>query len=479
MNIDYKKLERQQIGVDKWFNSSEHGANKNCRGTLHYFTGVGKTYTAILIIKRLFRTDDKHNVVVLVHSEAMRNQWLDLLEQQFTKKALNRIEVYSKSYILVNGLRVKTNTLIADELDEYYSEEFIGCINGKYIQYNNNLGLTASYEDSKNRHKSIMSLFPVIDEISEGEAIERGYVSKYIEFNLAVSLTAKEKIEYERLTKIITQNISKFGRGGLDLATKCLGGGKHSDGRKYDGKHFVYGWASSKGWRRNLDLKDPVQNEINELWNPHKIYGYAQNLLNSIRHRKNILYNAENKYEICLAIASSFPKLKTIMFSQSTAFADKLNLLLNEHEIDCSVVYHSQLQTIMQPSPKTGKMIKFGKTRLKRLALEAIKTGKSRILCTASSLDKGLDITDLTVGVTASGTSNFTQYKQRGGRVKRVNLFNKESVAILINLYVKDSKEEVWLKKRQSKIDHYIHPINFVHEITLNPIKKVINIEDI
>src|SRR5690606_12351632 len=103
-----------------------------------------------------------------------------------------------------------------------------------------------------------------------------------------------------------------------------------------------------------------------------------------------------------------------------------------------------------------GALIKHGAIRLKRMAIDKIKNGEATRLCTASSLDKGLDIPDLDIGVTASGTSSFTQYKQRGGRTKRKNLFNEDKVALLINLYVKDSKEEDWLKKRQSKSNNVI-----------------------
>ena len=469
MQIDKKKLERQQIGVDKWF--------ENLNGTLHYFTGVGKTFTAILIMKRLFRIHPNHSIVILVPSEALQKQWNDVLTLNFTKKELHTVTIFTPNSIITNDTRIKTNTLIVDELHEFYSEEFVKTINKEYIRFDSNLGLTATYEDSKSRHKAIKDLYPIIDEITEEEAIKEGYITPYVEFNLAVELNEVEKNQYDAYTKAISDNMSKFGKGGLDLATKCLSGGKHSNGRTYEGKDYVYGWAKKQGWHRDLNSDNPRDAEIQKLWNPNLIFGYAINLMSAVRKRKDLLYHCNSKAITCANIVFKF-HLKTIIFSQSTAFADKLNLILNDREANSSVVYHSQLKTTWMPSPKTGKLIKFGATRLKRQAMNAIKDGNARILCTASSLDKGLDVPHLVMGITASGTSNFTQYKQRGGRVKRI--FGDDKVALLVNLYVKDSKEEHWLDKRQSKSNHKIHWIDSVDEVSFSPKdKKAFKITDI
>lgn len=471
MQVDKKKLARQQIGVYNWFNSASFGASKDMQGTFHYFTGVGKTYTAILIIKRLFRLDALHNIVVLVPSEALQKQWNEVLSKNFTKQEQNRISVFTPHYVIVNEIKVRTNTFIVDELHEYLGEEFIKVINGEYIRFDNNLGLTATYEDSKGRHKDIIDLYPIIDEITEEEALKEGYIAPYVEFNLAVKLTKKEQEAYDYHSKLISENINKFGKGGLNLATKCLSGDTGKN-KRYDARQYVYGWAAHKGWRKDLNLANPKDAQINDIWNPRKVFGYAQKLMNAIRERKNILYNCQSKLDTSVYIITSFKTLKTIVFSQSTSFADNMGLLLNNEEDSKAVVYHSNLQTMMLPSPKTGKLIKFGKVRQKRKAIEDIKSSRARVICTASSLDKGFDVQDLALGITASGTSNFTQYKQRGGRVKRIDIFNSDNVVLLVNLYVKDTKDEAWLKKRQSKSNHLIHWVDKVEDINFKPVDK-------
>ena len=160
MQINKKKLERQQIGVKAWFDAS-------CKGCLHYFTGVGKTYTAILIIKRLLRLNNKESIVIIVPSEELQNQWNTILQETFNKTQLNTINVFTSHYIIINNIRIQTDTLIIDELHEYYSEEHLKVIDGTYIKFNKNLGLTATYKDSKGRQKYIKNIYPIIDEIDD------------------------------------------------------------------------------------------------------------------------------------------------------------------------------------------------------------------------------------------------------------------------------------------------------------------------
>ena len=472
MNINKDKLDRQLIGVDKWFNSSKYGAIKDKRGAGVYVMGFGKTYLAILVIKRLFEENPLTNIVIIVPANVLQ-QWEDTLKENLYKKELKLISLFTPHYIVNNEFRIQTDVLIVDEMHECYSTELCKVIDKTYIRYSDNLGLTGTYEDNTNRHLRYKELFPVIDRIDEKEGIEKGYIAPYIEFNIAVTLTEEEQALNERYSKEIANSMSKFPKGyGFDLASKCLKGGKDKRGIKYEGKNYVYAYAHKKGWRRDLDLSVPYNREINDLWNPSKIFGYATNLFNSVRNRKTLLYNASNKIKICIELCEKFSNLKTIVFSQSTNFADKLDLLLNDKEKNVSVVYHSQLQTIMLPSPKTGKLIKFGGVRLKRRAIERIKTGESRIICTASSLDKGFDVQDMGLGITASGTSNFNQYKQRGGRTKRIDIFNKNKLALLVNLYIVNSQEEKWLKERQSKSNNKVYWVSSVDEISFSPVDK-------
>ena len=208
---------------------------------------------------------------------------------------------------------------------------------------------------------------------------------------------------------------------------------------------------------------------IEEVWNPNTIIGCARSLLTAIRSRKELLNLAESKYVTTLNLVNKFDKVKTIIFSESTEFADKIGdiLINNNHP---TVVYHSNLQTKIVTSEKSNKLIKFGKTRLKTKAIADIKTGKARVLSTAKSLDRGLDIEDLRFGITTSGTQNATQYKQRRGRTgrKEANVFGDVPV-LLVNLFIADTQDEKWLRNRQKDSVHEIIWVTTIDDISYTP----------
>jgi len=470
MKIDPKKLKRQQLGVHKFINASDYGGTKCNVGTLNYCMGVGKTFTAIILMKHLFKTRQDNHFVILVPSESLKLQWEKELSIYLTKGNLTKIEVFTINKIVVNKMFIKTITLIADEIHEYMSPEYIKAINGTYIGKTEMLGLTGTATDSKDVMEVLSELCPVIDVIDEQEAIEEGYISNFVEYNISTTLTEEEQELYDRLSEIITKNMAKFGFNGLQIANNCLAGGKHK-GKTYTNVQFAYGWASHNGWRKNLDVvNNEAHKKINELWNPYTIIGYARALLTAIRERKDILYSCSNKVKLTLELVNKFNDIKTIVFAQSANFADKIGLNINEKNPNTAVVYHSRLASIMMPSEKTGKLIKYGKTRLRNRALDRIKRGLSRILVTVSSLDRGLDIEDIRLGITASGTQNPIQYKQRSGRVKRKEtLFSEDTIVLIINIFVKNTRDEVWLSKRQSKSNHMIHTVDNIDNITYKP----------
>jgi superfamily II DNA or RNA helicase len=60
------------------------------------------------------------------------------------------------------------------------------------------------------------------------------------------------------------------------------------------------------------------------------------------------------------------------------------------------------------------------------------------------ALDEGVDIPTIDLGLIASRTSKQLQNTQRVGRTLRI-IEGKKS--FVINLYIKESQDEIWLKK--------------------------------
>ncbi len=459
MQIDEKKLARQELGVDRWFDN-------NCKGIFGWHTGVGKTFGTSLAIKRIEKLF-KDTYFIIVPSSELEKQWKHKITEFFPKHLQERILIKTLHTVLLENIQYEVGTLIIDEIHEFVTEDRLRLIDGSIIKCKRFLGLTAS-DDDKHFWK-ILKHYKVVDKISSEEAHQEGYVADFIEYNLGLLLTDTEKETYVSLTNTISKNMPKF-ENNLDYAQKVLQGGKAANGVYYSGAGWAMGLAVKKGWKTDLNLQLESHRLINDLWNPSNFIGYARSLINAVRGRKNLLCTATSKYNTTVKLLKKFDKVKTILFSESTDFADKIGIMLNNN--DCpTVVYHSNLKTILKPSPKTGKFIKLGKTRLKRDALEQIRSGKARVLSTAKSLDRGLDITDLRFSITTSGSQNPTQYKQRTGRPtrKEENSIFSDVPVLLINLYIVETQDEIWLQKRQSKSKHQPIIVNSIDDISYIP----------
>lgn len=463
-----KKLKVQNEALEVFFNSSHFGASKNKQGAFHWVTGLGKTYASILIIKKYLKENKKALIFVLVPSEAIKKQW-----EEYRKNFKVNFEIYSSFELLNKNSFLICDLLIVDELHLFYSLETIKLINGSLISFVDNLGLTGTYYDFTNREEQIKNIFPIIHEITEEEALKLNLINTFIEFNLPVKLTDEEQEKLKDYNKSLYDNIQKLPKDFFKFINNVYKGGE-INGQYYEGKQHIYLYAASKNWKRNMNLLDPINAKIDSLWNPNKIYGYCRIVMEAIKKRKDLLYNAENKIIVITEIIKKL-NLKTITFSKSIKFTELLTETLNTENIK-SDYYHSNLKTIILFDDLKNKYIKKGKITQKKEILNNFKNNTIKVLNSVSALDTGFDMPDIELAITASGDSNFNTYTQRNGRAKR---FLKSKKVIIVNLYVENSKEEQWLKKRQSKSTHEIYKVLNVEDISFNYVPKGININQI
>jgi superfamily II DNA or RNA helicase len=470
IQIHEKKYNRQLIAIDRWKRAKELGSSHtNCWGTFWWQTGVGKTFGACIIINKILNHNSGNNIVIMVPGPELKKQWISEIKSNVKEEWQAHIRVYTVGEvqsIMSDNQRISCSLFIADELHEYYTDERLKIFNGSNVVTKWMLGLTADYQDKNNRYRNIQEILPVVDRIDEEEALREGYISQYIEYNLSVDLTSDELEKYRNSSDIISKNLSKFGHGGIELAGKVLQGDKSGTGMEYAIKY-----ASQHGWRRGMSLANPNDAQIMQVWSPNMIFAYAKLAMENIRERKNLLYYSKNKLKVAVDVVKKFENLKTICFSQSTLFADTLAKVIKAHYESCQqtrvcVVYHSQLDTIITHDSVTGKQKKKGKTILKREAIETFSKSSNGIMSTASSLDKGLNVEDIALGLTTSGTQNPTQYNQRGGRTKRKN---GDMIVLIINMYVRNTMDEIWLKNRQKKSNNIVYWVDNIDDINYSP----------
>jgi superfamily II DNA or RNA helicase len=471
--VQQKKYNRQLLGFDRWKRAADLGKSyKNCWGTWNWFTGVGKTYGACIVINSMLTKNNAATAIVMVPGPDLKKQWTEEIRANIVEEYWINITIYTVGEIqekLSQGLMFVCTLFIADELHEYYTDERLKIFDGISIQCKGMLGLTATYHDIHGRHKAMEKILPIVDVIDEEEARREGYISHYIEYNVAVELTSKEREKYDVLSNIIKKNLSFFAHRGLKLAALVLQGDKDDTGMNY-----AIRYASEHGWRAGMNIMNPEHRGILEIWSPQKVMGYAKLVMDNIRERNKLLYSCYNKLEMAAQVVDKSSDLKTICFSQSTEFADRLGETINSHYQlknlpEPCVVYHSQLKTIIVKDESTGKESKRGLTRLKKDAIAAFISGEKRIMSTGSALDKGLNVKDIRLALTTSGTQNPTQYRQRKGRAVRVESYVEDIMVLIVNLYARATQDEGWLRKRQSTSNNIVYWVDNIHDINYTP----------
>lgn len=443
--------ERQAIGIEKFQNSKQYGSNSNGRGTWNWITGLGKTYAACQVIDKVLKKFSDKPVLILVPYTNLIEQWqyhVNLLVEHKQNVQIMTVQLY-----VLNKYYLSPILLILDELDEFYSEERIKIIKRTTCNYTYCLGLTATFEEKQNRHKIVEQYLPIIDVISEQEALDNKWISDFVQFNLAIELTDDERETYIRLTEIVSKQLAKFD---YETGMSMLTGDKVQTG--FD---IALRYASSMGWKRNLNLHNPIEKEIDDNWNPNKLIGFAKMLNEAIRLRNQLLQHAEQKYQVTMNLIEKFYNVKTIVFSQSINFANKVNYLLNnkykqldnlfDSNYTYSVLYHSNMSPEFVYDAAKNKRIKYGVTRLKKHNLNCIKKGLSKVIVAAMALDKGFDVKDIRLGIVTGRNSTTGKQRQREGRIKRLEDIPYEEPVIIVNLYCKDTKEEKTLIESQKK----------------------------
>lgn len=440
INVDENKLRRQLVGHEKFKNSFKYGSHKNGIGTWEWVTGMGKTYATCLLINKILNKQ-KGNVLILVPRKVLKKQWEDTIKM-LCKEDLDYIQVMTVDYYLYHKLNKQVLFLVADEIHLFYTQPRLNILAQKNCKYKFALGLTGTFKEKNKRHLIAAKYLPVIDKIYEEEAIENGWISDYIEFNVGYNLEENEQELYDDYSLAIKKGLDYFDNElnikAFDLIVQCIS--------NWD---LCVEFAVSKGWSSS----NTNNFDINESYNPNKVMKKAIKILDYTRNRKNLLQHSKSKIEISLYfIKKFFNKKRIITFSESTSFADTLYRLTNKElsslnplleDKEYCTLYHSNLETIM-----VGKK-KYGKIRRKKEAIRKLELGEVNIIHTAKALDVGFDVSDMDMAIITSSSSDYNQQTQRGGRVKRKS---KRGTVIIINIYARGTKDYNTLKSRQKTL---------------------------
>lgn len=404
----------QQEVIKNWIKTG-------ARSYVEWCTGSGKSYIACLAIKLCNERHPGKQINIVVPTTVLQEAWLDDKKGHIKVHGLKDVNVY-----VINTYVKETHDCAFLVIDEVHtatgakSKHFNTVIDRTKYHWILCLSATLEKEHINFLHKKGIGC---ISRLSADDAVKNGWLSPYRILCVPVELGDEDKEKYNKMHKEFNKHFATFNFD-FEFAMKCV---------------------------TNKDARQELATKLG--WEVNRIDAAVFNWNRNMRLRKEFLYHIETKINAAIEITKVLG-MQTILFGQSIAGADKINLALG----DKCVEYHSKITT------------KTLKENLKRL-----RDGRTKVdyISSAKGLEAGFDLPNLQLGITWSRTSKALRATQTLGRILRKV---EGKTAYFIELYVPDTQDENWLKKSLvgQKNVLWCNSINQIYDIIDNDTAKLI-----
>lgn len=494
MELNFDKADRQKKSAIRWRDSGG-------KGCLHLTPRFGKTFLSIEYIINPYLAANRESIcVIITPSEAILLNWKDNLESYCEYN--DRVHLVTINYLVINNIESECGLLVVDELHKFTTSDYLSYIIGDKIKHKFRLGLTGTYPFD---NKVIKEYYPIVDTITEKEAIENCWIAPFIEYNILLNLHPADKEKYVIYSARINEIIYSFKdlhklfvreanrlmfEGEFDLICACHSGFKTTSLTGED-MYITYDrlcntLSTMLGWNINLNIAEEKNKILHENWSPIAIHAKAKTFMEYIRLRNDILIDNDVKLEAVLKIIE-YNKTSTICFNESTKFADKIADAINlKFEDYNAVCYHSNIDSRSMIDPETGRPFTYkagdraglpkilGKTSIKKLIIEWSRKGYYKFISTAKALDEGIDIPIIDQIICTAGTTNPITYQQRTARGKTIDIYNPNKLTKIFNLVFDDfdnngeiikSRDKSKLMLRQKKSANIVTWIKSIEDL--------------
>ena len=405
----------QKEAVNSWINN-------NCKGSIIFSTGTGKTEIAFECARRaaiIFKHRSEINGLNNFENTSNNFQFrilyliprLVLIEQnvkRLIKYGISEkdIGVYSGDRKNIREITISTyqsaiNNISLVEASDMIILDEIHLISETATEYNRILnfistepekailGLTATINEQDPRFANIMSIAPPVKKYMIRDAVTDGRLAEPRIIPITVNLTPIE----EKIYRDISKNITSLSRQLGDFDPKKISSVLKSGG---------YRSRLAKAWFRN------------------------------VRERKELLSESRNKLKEAVRIVRKHNSEPIMIFSETIKSIRKLEGMLREVGIEARCI-HNEISSIDR----------------KRILEE---WGRNFFpLLSVHTLEIGYDIPNVRIAIIISNNSNNNQIAQRIGRVIRKT--TKKDYALIYVIFVKDTKDKNILRMAKSTIN--------------------------
>lgn len=364
----------------------------NYHGIFAMATGTGKTITSLNCVLNEFEKTGKYNVLILVPTLALVEQWK------------SEIEKFNFSKII----EVSGRTKWRDELTKIKNDYSWGITHNYFV-----VTTYASFTDSlfqKLLNTFGSELILIADEAHNIGAPKVKNAFKNLKINKRIALSATPKRAYDpEGTKEIEEYFN-------DRPPYCYNFSmREAIDREFLTNYFYYPRLvelNEDEFEKYIQISKRLLKYFDSNTNELKICSEVEKLL---LLRKQIIHKAKNKIDLFQNIIKEIKSQRKLAYC-FVYVPEGYGQLQNGEKFS----YIEELTKILyEISPETTSNTFLGGDSLRQEKLKGFAEGKIDVLLAMKCLDEGVDVPRAEIGIFASSTGNPRQFIQRRGRLLR------------------------------------------------------------
>lgn len=421
------------------------------------------------IVFRFLNKNINRTVLIVVDNYNTRCLIKNALEVNgITEMNGYKYKIYSKDFVNLDRIYLY-NLVITVAINDDYNLICHLARQSKFtlaIITNNNMNTTFINE--------IRNVLPNIATKDLDKAIRYEDISSPVEeTRIGIDLSAEDREDYDKCTKIITEDVTIF--GSIDNIEKC----KVGDAKlNISSAEFRLMLAKENGWNENLDTRNEFQAKVDAMYNPNVLIEKALTFYNITKKRRDMCSDNESKFSEILNIVNENKDKRILIISKRGEFAYKVSQYLTENGIKCGNYHDCCEDEIAKDSFENVILIKSGinKGQPKIIKSQAISSrdmqlfndGSINVLSIKNTSNTSLKLTCDIVIITSSQCEDIYTLKTRFNNIRITTIPNK-----VYKLYCTQTIEEDKIRKEK------INPNIIVIEKSNNTIEYDENSGDI
>ncbi|KZX12813.1 DEAD/DEAH box helicase family protein [Methanobrevibacter curvatus] len=413
---EIKLRDYQEEAIEKWFENGK-------RGIFEMATGTGKTITALSCFKKVYDEEDDLLTIIAVPQLHLSDQWI---------KDLNKF--YHGKIIVASSKNHKWKKEIKNTLSN-----FILGIEKKLVIVTSHDSLSLdTFIDSILKFKAKKLL--IVDEVHGiGSQSRLKSLLEDYDYRLGLSATPERWFDDEGTNALMNYFSGVVFTFDIGDALNII----NPDTGEFYLTPYVYHPVVVDLNQEELESYNYYSAKIANLLNSKKKKD-KDKLTTLCMKRKNIINNAEAKYDKLIEILDENPDIKDLIVFSSPQQLETVQKILNDKNIS------QHKFTFME---KVTKQEKYGGLTEREYLIKNFENGNYRALVAMKCLDEGVDIPSARTAIIMSSTSNPREHVQRRGRILRHFPGKKEAniydMLVFPNNYNESTKKRVEREARR------------------------------